>query len=168
MAEDPPDPPNERLSSYMPGLGERLRFSLRKSNPRQSPLRACALAHNRGRKLAAPAARTRKPRVHAQELRVPHTPPDDGARHSPLTTTLAAPADQKPMSLMDQLNAMSSTAAKAADDVAAEGAKTDAKMGRVRRKSKDLEDTINAVAAAAAVPEPETAKPEHLKRMDDY
>ena len=73
------------------------------------------------------------------------------------------------MSLMDQLNAMSSTAAKAADDVAAEGAKTDAKMGRVRRKSKDLEDTINAVAAAAAaVPEPETAKPEHLKRMDDY
>ena len=71
------------------------------------------------------------------------------------------------MSLMDQLNAMSSTAAKAADDVAAEGAKTDAKMGRVRRKSKDLEDTINAVAAAA-VPEPETAKPEHLKRMDDY
>ena len=72
------------------------------------------------------------------------------------------------MSLMDQLNAMSSTAAKAAVDVAAEGAKTDAKMGRVRRKSKDLEDTINAVAAAAAVPEPETAKPEHLKRMDDY
>ena len=72
------------------------------------------------------------------------------------------------MSLMDQLNAMSSTAAKAADDVAAEGAKTDANMGRVRRKSKDLEDTINAVAAAAAVPEPETAKPEHLKRMDDY
>ena len=59
-------------------------------------------------------------------------------------------------------------AAEAADDVAAEGAKTDAKMGRVRRKSKDLEDTINAVAAAAAVPEPETAKPEHLKRMDDY
>ena len=41
-------------------------------------------------------------------------------------------------------------------------------MGRVRRKSKDLEDTINAVAAAAAVPEPETAEPEHLKRMDDY
>ena len=89
-------------------------------------------------------------------------------RHRWVAYVQMAPADQKPMSLMDQLNAMSSTAAKAADDVAAEGAKTDAKMGRVRRKSKDLEDTINAVAAAAAVPEPETAKPEHLKRMDDY
>ena len=165
MAEDPPDPPNERLSSYMPGLGLP---PANTSNSGTAAARMRTLAHDGGRKLAAPAARTRNPRVDAQELRVPHTPPDDGARHSPLTTTLAAPADQKPMSLMDQLNAMSSTAAKAADDVAAEGAKTDAKMGRVRRKSKDLEDTINAVAAAAAVPEPETAKPEHLKRMDDY
>ena len=34
--------------------------------------------------------------------------------------------------------------------------------------AEDLEDTINAVSAAAAVPEPETAKPEHLKRMEDY
>ena len=166
MAEDPPDPPNERLSSYMPGLGLP---PANTSNSVAPPLRACArFAHDGGRKLAAPAARTRNPRVDAQELRGPRTPPDDGARYSSLTTSLAAPADQKPMSLMDQLNAMSSTAAKAADDVAAEGAKTDAKMGRVRRKSKDLEDTINAVAAAAAVPEPETAKPEHLKRMDDY
>ena len=168
MAEDPPDPPNERLSSYMPGLGERLRFSLRKSNPWAPPLHACALAHDRCRKLAAPAARTRNREWTPKNCAARVRHPTNIARRSLLLATFAAPADQKPMSLMDQLNAMSSTAAKAADDVAAEGAKTDAKMGRVRRKSKDLEDTINAVAAAAAVPEPETAKPEHLKRMDDY
>jgi len=122
------------------------------------------VAANSQRQPRARATREWTPKNCAARVRHPTSI----ARRSLLLATFAAPADQKPMSLMDQLNAMSSTAAKAADDVAAEGAKTDAKMGRVRRKSKDLEDTINAVAAAAAVPEPETAKPEHLKRMDDY
>ena len=166
MAEDPPDPPNERLSSYMPGIG------LPPANTSNSRRRRCAHAHASRTTVAANSQR--QPRARATRewtpkncaARVRH--PTNIARRSLLLATFAAPADQKPMSLMDQLNAMSSTAAKAADDVAAEGAKTDAKMGRVRRKSKDLEDTINAVAAAAAVPEPETAKPEHLKRMDDY